>query len=824
MTTTLSPQNPAPTCSFPWSATRVKALWLSLSFFCSGLLFATDYYMATNGNDANPGTLSQPFATISKFDQVAQPGDVLYIRGGVYTMTETILTKSGTDGNPITIRNYPGEVPVLDGNRDNPTAGTNGLVLDDGIYSGVDGPKHDWVFDGLYMRNWKRGAMYFGDVNSSRSPEYISCYNILVQNCVIDYCGQLAIRFTHSDHIEIKNSVFSRTGWDLNYGSWSSNINFIENNGKDLKVSNCASFHAVDVSSYKTDGNGMIMDVHGWTKGQFDPAGVVENCLMFENGGAGIAWTNSNNATIRNNTLYENGKEPSYVHNGYGLVFCSAVTNNVVENNIVYQSSGTGFKDACGDKMLNAVFNNNLISGEPGYSNPKFKNPSGFDFTLKSDSPAIDAGKSAGAPSSSIGIDPKVFKEQTSNQPISWYHIVPDLDYIISKGGLANCFSPVSRPKGGGVDQGAFEFDGNPTSDPGDSNNDDGSITRFEAEDAALTGMNVATSLSGYSGSGYTEDMTSNGDQVSFTINSQGGSSSLKVGYASWGQQKNAIVINGVETSYDWPATNGNFQVLDVGQIQLNAGDNTITIKKEWGYIYPDYIEVEGSQASGGNGSGGNTGSTATTAKIQAEDGTLSGSGMSINTGVANYEGSGHVGTFTDNNDKVTVQFTNVVAGDYTVNVRYQTWNDQQNYLIVNGNSSDLSWPSTGSGWAIKSDTRTLIQGNNTIAIQKKYGYMEVDYIEIVPLSTSTNLTTSIYEPTISDTVIVFNNYEKGAISIQYLDESPCDAYIFDNGGNRMETFYMKTNGHYRFNLAPGMYILITEGATGSDSTKFIVY
>ena len=35
------------------------------------------YYVATNGNDANPGTLAQPFATWQKAINLAQPGDTI---------------------------------------------------------------------------------------------------------------------------------------------------------------------------------------------------------------------------------------------------------------------------------------------------------------------------------------------------------------------------------------------------------------------------------------------------------------------------------------------------------------------------------------------------------------------------------------------------------------------------------------------------------------------------------------------------------------------------------------------------------------------------
>ena len=84
--------------------------WISA---CS-LAQAATYYVSPNGNNANPGTISQPFATLQKAHDVANPGDTIYMRGGTYTLTSYVnITKSGSGGNLIKVFNYPGEVPIL---------------------------------------------------------------------------------------------------------------------------------------------------------------------------------------------------------------------------------------------------------------------------------------------------------------------------------------------------------------------------------------------------------------------------------------------------------------------------------------------------------------------------------------------------------------------------------------------------------------------------------------------------------------------------------------------------------------------------------------
>ena len=53
--------------------------------------------VATNGNDANPGTVTQPLATIQRAVNLVQPGGTIAIRGVTYALTTNIqIQKSGT--------------------------------------------------------------------------------------------------------------------------------------------------------------------------------------------------------------------------------------------------------------------------------------------------------------------------------------------------------------------------------------------------------------------------------------------------------------------------------------------------------------------------------------------------------------------------------------------------------------------------------------------------------------------------------------------------------------------------------------------------------
>ncbi|MCX7006909.1 MAG: right-handed parallel beta-helix repeat-containing protein [Kiritimatiellaeota bacterium] len=92
-----------------------------------GATHAAEFFVAPKGDDANSGTEAKPFATVQRAQQAATAGDVIFIRGGTYRLTEaqlahkkgifaaiTFLDKSGAPGKPIIYRSYKDEKPVFD--------------------------------------------------------------------------------------------------------------------------------------------------------------------------------------------------------------------------------------------------------------------------------------------------------------------------------------------------------------------------------------------------------------------------------------------------------------------------------------------------------------------------------------------------------------------------------------------------------------------------------------------------------------------------------------------------------------------------------------
>jgi hypothetical protein len=80
---------------------------------------AQPYFISPAGNDANPGTLAKPFATLQRAQQAArqQRGDV-FLRGGTYYLPATLVftaQDSGTQAAPLVFQNYRGEKAVVSG-------------------------------------------------------------------------------------------------------------------------------------------------------------------------------------------------------------------------------------------------------------------------------------------------------------------------------------------------------------------------------------------------------------------------------------------------------------------------------------------------------------------------------------------------------------------------------------------------------------------------------------------------------------------------------------------------------------------------------------
>ena len=101
-------------------AMRIKAISVcAVVLVSASLCGAQPYFVSPAGDDANPGTLEKPFATLQRAQQAARQkrGDV-FLRGGTYYLPAPLVftaQDSGTKDAPVVFQNYPGEKPVISG-------------------------------------------------------------------------------------------------------------------------------------------------------------------------------------------------------------------------------------------------------------------------------------------------------------------------------------------------------------------------------------------------------------------------------------------------------------------------------------------------------------------------------------------------------------------------------------------------------------------------------------------------------------------------------------------------------------------------------------
>jgi hypothetical protein len=98
-----------------------------LTIFSATSTIGGDFYVACDGNDANPGTKDKPFASITRArDAVRQTQDRgktpigVVLRGGVYFLEEPLLLgpeDSGTAQCPVSYIAYADEKPIISGGK-----------------------------------------------------------------------------------------------------------------------------------------------------------------------------------------------------------------------------------------------------------------------------------------------------------------------------------------------------------------------------------------------------------------------------------------------------------------------------------------------------------------------------------------------------------------------------------------------------------------------------------------------------------------------------------------------------------------------------------
>lgn len=91
----------------------IKYILLTLILCTPSLSYGSTYFIATNGNDSNAGTILAPWSSLvnGAFPRVG-PDDIVNIRSGTYfdeINEQRVHIPSGTSGHPITFQGYPSD-------------------------------------------------------------------------------------------------------------------------------------------------------------------------------------------------------------------------------------------------------------------------------------------------------------------------------------------------------------------------------------------------------------------------------------------------------------------------------------------------------------------------------------------------------------------------------------------------------------------------------------------------------------------------------------------------------------------------------------------
>ncbi|NQU85892.1 MAG: right-handed parallel beta-helix repeat-containing protein [Mariniphaga sp.] len=94
----------------------MKHIFTVFIIFLTITLNAKTLYVSVDGNDSGSGeNIENPLKTITKAISLVNPGDIIYVRGGVHSYSSTIyISKSGNQVDTCFLMAYPGEHPILD--------------------------------------------------------------------------------------------------------------------------------------------------------------------------------------------------------------------------------------------------------------------------------------------------------------------------------------------------------------------------------------------------------------------------------------------------------------------------------------------------------------------------------------------------------------------------------------------------------------------------------------------------------------------------------------------------------------------------------------
>lgn len=250
----------------------------------------------------------------------------------------------------------------------------------------------------------------------------------------------------------------------------------------------------------------------------------------------------------------------------------------------------------------------------------------------------------------------------------------------------------------------------------------------IEAENGVLQGLNISTSQSGYSGTGYVTGFDNNTDylEIAFDI-SKSDQYKIEMIYVNIGLSNGScdLFIDDQlygEIRFDHTVI---FRSLNLATSKFQNGNHRIKLKFKSAAIEPDYFVFTPISELAA------TPLSSPVVRVEAEDGILLGTRVEF--GTPGFSGSGYVSNFdTPNNDKLKILIEAPMEQDYDLSLGYATpYGYKENYLSLNGGPNQtIQFEATNEFTKIDIGRFHLRSGLNTLEISHFWGWFELDYLE----------------------------------------------------------------------------------------------
>lgn len=296
-----------------------------------------NFVVSSSGcSDTGPGNASQPFCTIPRAIEAAQPGNLIAVRGGTYQPFS--VSKSGTAGNYITIAAANGERPKIQG-------GGSGIALNAKSYIRIvgfeiTGAGGGYSGGGIYLSNGANNNIIESNITHDNLGGFTSGINVnassnnkIVNNTSYNN-GLKGIRVAQGgDNQIIGNHAYGNKG----NGGGSDGITTTEGSKNNLIKDNIVHNNSDDgIDTWSSRGNTLIGNVVYDNLGPGDGNGLKLGGV--EQGGLNL---------VIGNVSYNNKRDGFDSNHSYG---------NTYYNNVAVGNGGVGFRDV--DKFPNCVHSN----------------------------------------------------------------------------------------------------------------------------------------------------------------------------------------------------------------------------------------------------------------------------------------------------------------------------------------------------------------------------------------------------------------------------------------------------------------------------------